>query len=450
MPKLLLTNAVILTMNQAETIYENGFIVVEGDNIRQIGRMEALPSMGDFADYEILDCTSRIVMPGMVNCHCHMSMIVYRSLADDMPDRLTRFMNPLTERTSRPAIVRDGTAYAVAEMLMSGITTIVDHGGEVMTQAEVLADMGMRGVLSESITSDRGAELLSVTRDFLEQWKGHPLVNPSVCCHAPYTVTDEDIKAAHRLAREHDVLMQMHLSEMVYEIRESFEKYGMSPVAHLDQLGILDHRFLAAHANLATNEDLDIFAARGVTVSHDPGANTKAAKDIAPVMDMQARGITVGLGTDGPMSNNALNILSQMSLASRCQKLRYKDRSALPCGQVVRMGTIEGAKAVGLDHLIGSLEIGKKADIVILETDSVNMAPIYDYYGAVVYSANASNVETTIVNGTIVVRNKRLVSADIGRLRANLLSYHDEITRVSDDIISEIAVKYDLSQKLNY
>lgn len=437
-------------MDQAETIYENGFIVVEGDSIRQIGRMEALPSMGDFADYEILDCTSRIVMPGMVNCHCHMSMIVYRSLADDMPDRLTRFMNPLTERTSRPAIVRDGTAYAVAEMLMSGITTIVDHGGEVMTQAEVLADMGMRGVLSESITSDRGAELLSVTRDFLEQWKGHPLVNPSVCCHAPYTVTDEDIKAAHRLAREHDVLMQMHLSEMVYEIRESFEKYGMSPVAHLNQLGILDHRFLAAHANLATNEDLDIFAARGVTVSHDPGANTKAAKDIAPVMDMQARGITVGLGTDGPMSNNALNILSQMSLASRCQKLRYKDRSALPCGQVVRMGTIEGAKAVGLDHLIGSLEIGKKADIVILETYSVNMAPIYDYYGAVVYSANASNVETTIVNGTIVVRNKQLVSADIGRLRANLLSYHDEITKVSDDIISEIAVKYDLSQKLNY
>lgn len=450
MQKLLLTNAVILTMDQAETIYENGFIVLEGDSIRRIGEMEMLSAMGDFADYEILDCTSRIVMPGMVNCHCHMSMIVYRSLADDMPDRLTRFMNPLTQRTCRPAIVRDGTAYAVAEMLLSGITTIVDHGVEVMTQAEVLAEMGMRGVLSEAITSDRGAELLGITRDFLEQWKGHPLVNPSVCCHAPYTVTDEDMKAAHRLAREHDALMQMHLSEMVYEVRESFEKYGMSPVAHLDQLGVLDHRFLAAHANLATNEDLDIFAARGVTVSHDPGANTKAAKDIAPVMDMQARGITVGLGTDGPMSNNALNVLSQMSLASRCQKLRYKDRSALPCNQAVRMGTIEGARAVGLDHLIGSLEVGKKADIVILETDSVNMAPIYDYYGAVVYSANASNVETTIVNGTIVVRNKQLVSGDIGLLRKNLLSYHDEITKVSEDIIGQIGVKYDLSQKLNY
>ena len=450
MTKLLLTNAVILTMDQAGTVYENGFMIVEGDSIHRIGPMEQLQSLDEFVDYEILDCTSKIVMPGMVNCHCHMSMIVYRSLADDMPDRLTRFMNPLTERTTRPSIVRDGTAYAVAEMLLSGITTIVDHGGEVLTQAEVLAEMGMRGVLSESITSDKGVEQLQITRTFLEQWKGHPLVNPSVCCHAPYTVTDEDMQAGHRLAREYDVLMQMHLSEMVYEVRESYEKYGMSPIAHLDQLGILDHRFLAAHANLATDADLDIFAARGVSVSHDPGANTKAAKDIAPVMDMQARGIVVGLGTDGPMSNNALNVLSQMSLASRCQKLRYKDRSALPCEQVVRMGTIEGARAVGLDHLVGSLECGKKADIVILETDSVNMAPIYDYYGAIVYSANASNVETTIVNGRIVVRDKELVVADMGRLRENLLSYYDEITAVSADIVKEIAVKYDLSEKLNY
>jgi len=172
---------------------------------------------------------------------------------------------------------------------------------------------------------------------------------------------------------------------------------------------------------------------------------------IAPVMDMQARGIVVGLGTDGPMSNNALNVLSQMSLASRCQKLRYKDRSALPYEQVVRMGTIEeGARAVGLDHLMGSLECGKKADIVILKTDSVNMAPIYDYYGAIVYSANASNVETTIVNGRIVVRDKELVVADMGRLRENLLSYYDEITEVSEDIVKEIAVRYDLSEKLNY
>ncbi|MCL2852134.1 MAG: amidohydrolase [Defluviitaleaceae bacterium] len=447
MNKILLKNAVVLTMDGQGTIHRNGFVLTAGDAVAQAGPMEALPQLDNC---HVLDCSGKIVMPGMVNCHCHMSMITYRSLADDVPDRLNRFMLPLEARTMSEELVRHGTYYACAEMLLSGITTIVDHGNIVLTQAEAVADIGIRGVISENITSANFESSFTATREFLEKWSGHPLVRPSVTCHAPYSVSSEHMQAAHKLAREHGALMQMHLAEMVYEMKESREKYGISPVERLDKLGILDDKFLAAHACLASGDDLDIFAKRGVKVSYDPGANTKAAKDIAPVMEMQARGITVGLGTDGPMSNNALNVLSQMPLAARCQKIKYKDRSAFPCEHVVRMGTIEGAKAACIDHLTGSIEAGKKADIVILETDSPNMSPIYDYYGAIVYSANASNVESTIVNGRLVVHNKRLLTKDFASLRKDLLSHHEKISAVADELCLEMSKKYDLTEKLNY
>ena len=450
MRKLLLKNATILTVDPQGTMYENGFLLVEGDKIALLGSAEQLDSLGDFAEYEVLDCQDKIVMPGMVNCHCHMSMIVYRSLGDDMPDRLNRFMIPLEERTRTVEMVKDGTYYAAAEMLMSGITTVVDQGGEVAAQAEVLSDIGMRAILSETITSATFAQTFAKSQEFLEKWQNHPLVTPSITCHAPYTVSDEHLVASHKLARKHGVLMQMHLAEMVYEMSDSQSKYGVGPVERLDALGVLDDQFLAAHLCLASDHDLDLLAKRGVKASYNPGANTKAAKDIAPVVDMQARNIPVGLGTDGPMSNNALNLFSLLGLAARCQKVRYQDRSAFPCELVVRMATIEGAKAAGLDQQIGSLEVGKQADLIVIETDSVNMMPIYDYYGAIVYSANASNVETTIVNGEIVVQNKKLVSKDLQLLRKNMLVHYEAIAAVAHELYREMAEKYDLSQKLNY
>ena len=450
MNKILLKNAAVLTMDNSGTVLRDGFVLIEGDSIVMVGPMQDAPPVCEADELRVLDCKDKIVMPGMVNCHCHMSMIAYRSLADDVPDRLNRFMLPLEARTMSEELVRHGTYYACAEMLLSGITTIIDHGNLVLTQAEAVADIGIRGVISETITSANFDASFARTKKLLEKWSGHSLVIPSVTCHAPYSVSGEHMQASHRLAREYDALMQMHLAEMVYEMRESREKYGASPVERLDRLGILDEKFLAAHACLASLEDLDIFAGRGVKVSYDPGANTKAAKDIAPVVDMQARGITVGLGTDGPMSNNALNVLSQMSLAARCQKLKYKDRSAFACEHVVRMGTIEGAKAAGIGRLTGSLEPGKKADVVILETDSPNMAPIYDYYGAIVYSANASNVESTIVNGRLVVHNKQLLTKDMASLKSNLLSFHTDISSTADDLFREMAQKFDMTQKLNY
>lgn len=450
MAKLLLKNAVVLTIDPQGTVYPNGYLVVNGDHIEKIGSMEEFEEGTRYADFMFLDCAGKIVMPGMVNCHCHMAMITYRSLGDDIPDRLNRFMNPLSKRTSRPEMVMDASYYAAAEMLMGGVTTVVDQGRDTLLQARALSDIGMRCVLSETITSADFDEGIARTRIFFEQWRNHPLVNPSVTCHAPYTVCGKDIQKAHDLASEFNALMQMHLAEMVYEVKLCHEEFGMSPIEYLESLGVLDDHFLAAHANLATSGDIDIFAAHGVRVSHDPGANSKAAKDIAPIMEMQEKGVVVGLGTDGPMSNNSLNVFSQMSLAARLQKLRYQDRSALPCEQVVRMSTIEGAKAACLDQLIGSLEQGKKADIIVIETDSVNMAPMYDYYGALVYSANASNVESTIVNGELVVHQKKLLTKDLSHLRRKLDSYHSEILVVANELYHEMEKKYDMNEKLNY
>ncbi|NMA65826.1 MAG: amidohydrolase [Clostridiaceae bacterium] len=450
MAKILLSNATILTMDDKGTIYDKGYLVIEDEQISEIGPQESLEALGGLEGYEVLDCTDKIVMPGMINCHSHMSMIVYRSLADDMPDRLNRFMIPLEDRTRTIEMVEDGTYYAAAEMLMGGITTVVDQGGEVEVQAKVFEDIKMRGVLSETISSRNFAETFQKSKDFLANWSNHALVTPSITCHAPYSVENEHIVASHRLAREYDVLMQMHLAEMVYEFSESKKHYGVGPVQRLDSLGVLDEKFLGAHLCLASKPDLEIVAKRQAKVSYNPGANSKAAKDIAPVVDMHLLDIPVGLGTDGPMSSNSLNLFGILGLAARLQKLRYMDRSAFPCELVVRMATIEGAKAIGLENKIGSLERGKLADVIIIETESVNMMPIYDYYATIVYSANASNVETTIVNGEIVVLNKHLISKNLQDLRKNMLLHHKTISKVAEQLYVEIEEKYDLSQKLNY
>ena len=228
--------------------------------------------------------------------------------------------------------------------------------------------------------------------------------------------------------------MTMHVAEMDYEFKGCIEKYNMTPVQYLNKLGILDSNFISAHTVLVNDDDIKILKDKGVGVSHNIGANAKGAKGVAPIIKMKEEGINIGLGTDGPMSGNTLDIIGQMVQVGKIHKLFNNDRTILPSMELVEMATIGGAKVLGLDKEVGSIEVGKKADLALIETKSVNMQPIYDYYAAIVYSANASNIYTVIVDGKIVVKNKKLISGDFTEIRNNLLGLKDKINKIANEL----------------
>ena len=226
----------------------------------------------------------------------------------------------------------------------------------------------------------------------------------------------------------------MHVAEMDYEYDKYVKEYNLTPVQYLDKLGILDENFIAAHSVLVNDEDINILKERGVKVSHNIGANAKGAKGVAPILKMREEGINIGLGSDGPMSGNTIDIITQMNLVGKIHKLFSNDRSVLPSVELVEMATMGGAKVLGLDKKIGSIEKGKKADLVLIETQSVNMQPIYDYYASIVYSANPANVDTVLVDGKIVVRNKKLVSGDLNFIRNELIGLKKKIYDVAKNL----------------
>ena len=444
MANLLLKNAVILTMDAAHTLYEDGYLVVEGDSIRELGPSEKLREMGEFDGYTVLDCAGKIVLPGMVNTHNHLSMMVFRSLADDVPDRLKRYLFPLERTAMNREMAIAGANYAFAELLLGGVTTVYDAYYFEDDIARQAASAGIRGVLSETVLNAPSPSApepyggIAYTREFVRRWQDHPLITPAVNCHAIYTNDTEHLQECHRIAREHGLILCMHVAEMSYETEGCLRDYGKTPVGYLDSIGLLDDRFLAAHSINLTDDDLEIYARRGVKVAYNAGSNAKGAKGVAPIRKMRDLGITVGLGTDGPMSGNTIDIVTQLPLVGKVQKLWNHDRSLFPAREILEMATIGGAKALGLGEITGSLEAGKRADIVIFETDSVNMQPIYDYYSAIVYSANPANVETTIVNGQVVMKGRKLRTIDLGAARREMLRFRDEIAAIAADLDRKI------------
>lgn len=442
MANLLLKNALILTMDQALTTVQRGYLQIRGDRIAALGEGEPpFPEEG----YQVLDCSGKIVIPGMINTHNHLPMILFRSLGDDVADRLKRYLFPLENESLDAPMVRAGADYAFAELLFGGVTTCYDayyFEDEVAQAAEAC---GIRAVLAETILEGPSPSAKEpygeweYTKWFVEKWKGHPRITPSVNCHAPYSNDTEHLVAAHDLARREGLLMSMHVAEMAYEHTGCLERYGLSPVAYLDSIGILDEHFLAAHSILMDEADLDIYQRRGVKVSYNAGSNAKSAKGVAKIRQMLDRGIPVSLGTDGAMSGNTIDIVTQLSLVGKIQKLFNGDRTLFPAREILQLATIGGARALGMEGEIGSLEVGKKADIAIFETDSVNMSPLYDPYSVIVYSANPGNVESTIVDGELVMHRRQLRSMDFGAVKARLLGYQEQIRQTAAELDRALA-----------
>ncbi|WP_088228726.1 amidohydrolase [Desulfosporosinus sp. FKB] len=423
MDRLIIKDVSILTMNSEKKIFENGVVVIKGDAIEAVG------DKGLHEKYKadrVIDGNNGILIPGMVNTHTHAAMVVFRSLGDDFADRLKKYIFPLEKKLVDKNLVSLGSKYGIAEMLLSGVTTFADMYYFEDEVAKAAKEMGIRAVLGETVVNFPSPDSkvpyggLDVGEQFIEKWLGDDLITPAIAPHATYTNDSIHIQKASALAEKFNVPMMMHVAEMEDEIKKYRNEYNMTPVQYLESLSALNERFIAAHLIHVSMDDMDILDKRNIGIAHNIGANAKAGKGVPPLKEMVNRKMRVGLGSDGPMSGNTLDIINQMSLVAKIHKLFNHDRTLFPARDIVEMATLGGARALKLDNLIGSIEPGKKADLVILETDSVNMQPIYDYYSTLVYAANAGNVDTVIVNGKVLVRNKCFIEYEIEKIQQEL------------------------------
>ena len=416
--KTLLKNARILTMDDQYTEYASGWLLTENGYIAALGEENA-PE----AD-EVIDCGGGILLPGFVNTHCHASMIPFRTMGDDCPDRLKRFLFPLEQEAWTKELTYLGAKYAAAEMLLSGITTAADMYYFEEEVIRAFLEMGLRSFPGETVIcqkapgSDTPEDALEKTEALLQKYADNEWVRPILAPHGTTTVSAEILQKCQALAEKYDTLLTLHACEMDDEMRY-FAERGMTPISYLDSLGLCGPRLLAVHCIHMKQEDIALMAASGARIAACIGSNTKAGKGVAPIRDAARAGIPYGLGTDGPSSGNTLSLFDQMRLLALSQKTAYHDRSMFPAREIVRAATRGGAEALGMTDA-GALRPGFKADLVVVSVDRPALFPLYNPYSALVYGACTADVSLVMTGGVIRVRNGRLVSADFTSIRHDL------------------------------
>lgn len=422
----LINNVHILTMNKTMDVYPDGAILIEGDTITRVGHREVLRAEEKNRGTIIIDGRKAIAVPGFINAHTHSGMIPFRSLGDDCADRLRRFLLPLEKQVMTGELAALSALYACAEMLLAGISCFMDMYYFEDTLAAAVKSSGIRAFLGETVMGEPVCDSeephggIELGERFIQKWQGDDLIHPMIAPHAANTNSPEKIREAAELARRYDVPITMHVSEMDYEMDYFRAACGMTPIAFLDSLGVLSPQFIAAHCIHATPEDIRILAQSGAAVAHCIGANTKSGKGVAPVKDMLDAGVKVALGTDGPASGNTLDMFTQFDLFAKFHKTAHRDRTLFPASEILKLATSSAAEALGIQNLTGSIETGKKADITLVEIESVNMFPCFDPYSVLVYSAKAANVDSVFVNGRLLVRGKKLTGLSLPDIRRNL------------------------------
>ena len=413
---LMITDGTVLTMNPENTVFEHGTVVVSDGKIVAVGGPELTAK---YQAKKVLDVKGDIVMPGLINTHTHGSMTVFRSLGDDVPDRLHRYIFPLENKLVSRDMVRTGANLANIEMIKGGVTTYADMYYFEDEVAKTVDKAGLRAVLGETIINFPVADAqtpeegIAYAVRFIHKYKDHPRITPAFAPHAPYTNTTENLQKIAALSEELNVPVMIHLAETDREKEEIAKRTGgKSPVQYMADIGVLNNRLLAAHVIMADDNDLDLLKKYDVGVAHNISANTKSAKGVAPVTQMLEKRIRTGLGTDGPMSSNTLTTMNELNLVGKIHKLETKNRAAMPPLTVVEMATMGSARALHMDDKIGSLETGKLADIIVVDTKAPNMVPVYSPYAALVYGANGANVRHTIVDGVILMEDRQLLTVN--------------------------------------
>ncbi len=414
---LLVSGGTIVTMDAGSRIIENGYLAVEGDRILELGRMRDLED-GRYQAVTNIDARGRLIVPGLINAHTHIPMTLFRGIADDLrlQEWLEKYIFPAEARNVDRDFVVAGTRLGLAEMIRGGTTTYVDMYYFEDAVAEETRHAGLRAVLGETVIdfpvpdNKTWAEAIAYTERFAGKWKGDPLIIPAIAPHAPYTVAPAHFKEVSQLAQRLDIPIITHIAEAPTETEFVLKKFRTSPVRHLESWGFLSDRVIAAHVVHVDDGDLEILGKREVGIVHCPQSNMKLSSGVSPVIKMLSRNLRVGIGTDGASSNNDLSLWEEIDTAAKLHKLISQDPTALDARQAFILATIGGARAIHREKEIGSLEAGKKADFIIVDSDAPHLIPRYNIYSHLVYATKASDVRDVVVNGRILMRNRNLLT----------------------------------------
>ena len=406
---IILKNALVVTMDDEYRLFPNGAVAIRGDSIIDVGQAQQI--LKDHSASETLDCGGKTLIPGLINAHTHASMTLLRGLADDLrlDVWLLGYVMPVEREFVSPELCRLGAKIACAEMIRGGTTCFADMYYFEHAVAEATAEVGMRAVCGQTVLkfpapdAPSFEDALDAGREFIKKWKDHALIVPSIAPHAAYTSTEEILRACVELALEFDVPLLTHIAETAQEVEDWRETYDMPVVPWVKKLGMLDTKLLAAHCVHIDDGEIHTLQRAGAGVAHNPSSNMKLASGFAPVRDMLESGLNVGLGTDGTASNNDLDMFEEMRLATFLAKGTTGDPTAVPARMVLAMATRLGARALHLGHLTGSIENGKRADLALVDLDTMHNSPHFDQnqeavYSRLVYAAKSTDVTDVMVN----------------------------------------------------
>jgi 5-methylthioadenosine/S-adenosylhomocysteine deaminase len=431
---LIITHGLVVTMNGTRAVYDDGAVVIRGDTIVAVGPQSEIA--GKYVGAQTIDAKGGLVLPGLINGHTHAPMTLLRGLHDDvtLDDWLRKYIFPAEAKNVTEDFVRWGTRLAAAEQIRAGVTTFADMYYFEDAEAEETKAAGMRGVLGETWIdfpapdNKNEAEMLAYTKKFLKRWQGDALIHAGVAPHSIYTCSRKTLEDASALARKYHAPILIHVAEMKKEWDDSQKQNGISPVQYLDKVGVLGPDVVAAHCIFVDEADRKMLTRKQVGCVHNPSSNMMLASGVSPVPEMRTAGVAVGLGTDGPAgSNNDLDLMEEMDLAAKLAKITKMDPLALNAKAVVEMATIDGARALHLEKEIGSLEAGKKADLILISVDEPNAVPMYDVYAQLAYALKGSDVRTVVIGGRVVMRDRKLLTVDADAAMAKAKEYKKAI-----------------------
>ncbi|HEX3281202.1 MAG TPA: amidohydrolase [Pyrinomonadaceae bacterium] len=433
--EILVLGGTLVSMDQQRRVIQDAGIAVAGGRIVAVGTRREIASQ--YSAAQTVEAAGKLIVPGLINGHTHIPMTLFRGLADDLDlqDWLTKYIFPAEAKNVSEEFVRVGTRLGLAEMIRGGTTTYCDMYYFEDAIADETAKAGVRAVLGETIIdfpvadNKTNAEGMAYVAKFVQKWKGHELIVPAIAPHAPYTVSEEHLKAVRAFSDRTGAPIVTHISETKREVDDSIKAKGASPITYLARIGFLSDKVIAAHVVWPSEQELGVLKQTGVGIVHNPQSNMKLASGVAPVPEMLKRGLLVGLGTDGAASNNDLNMWEEMDTAAKLHKVFSGDPKVMSAKEAFELATIRGAAALHLENEIGSIEKGKRADLVIVERDSLNQIPLYNVYSDLVYATKANDVETVIINGRIVMRDRRLLTLNEEEIKASARRFRDQVAR---------------------
>lgn len=433
---LLIVGGTVVTMDENRRVIEDGAVAVKDGKIALVGTRADVTK--NLKAKQTVDARGKVVIPGLINTHTHVPMGLFRGIADDLDlqEWLTKYIFPAEAKNVDEAFVRAGTRLGLAEFIKGGTTTFCDMYYFEDAIADETAKAGMRGVLGETLIdfpapdNKTFADALKYTENFVKKWRNHKLIVPAVAPHAPYTVSQEHLLETRKLSDKYSVPLVIHLAEAETETEFIQQKHqGIRPIEFMEKIGFFNSKTIAAHVVQANEKELDILKKYDVGIAHNPQSNMKLAAGIAPVPMMLAKNLRLGLGTDGAASNNDLSLWEEMDAAAKLHKVFSKDPKIVSAREVFAMATIGGARALHLEDEIGSLETGKRADIVIVDFDGLHQTPFYNVYSHLVYATKSSDVNTVIVEGKMLMQNKRLLTLNESAIKRDANLYRQKIIK---------------------